>query len=126
MPPFRAPARSRPEARPPCWCAWEEGFYGEWVIPVPGTELARDENMRPDSTLEGLARLRPAFAEGGTVTAGNSSPLNDGAGALLLADEATAGAIGARPLARVVSRGAAAVDPDVFGIAPVEAANQAL
>jgi acetyl-CoA acetyltransferase family protein len=106
--------------------AWENGFYGEWVIPVPGTELERDENIRPDTTLERLGKLKPAFAEGGTVTAGNSSPLNDGAGALLLADEDVAEKIDAVPLARVVSRGAAAVDPDVFGIAPVEAANRAL
>src|SRR5207248_5999509 len=67
--------------------AWEDGFYPEWVIPVPGTELERDENMRPDTTLEKLSKLKPAFAEEGTVTAGNSSPLNDGAGAALLADE---------------------------------------
>ena len=106
--------------------AWENGFYENWVIPVPGTELDRDENIRPDTTLEKLAKLKPAFVEGGTVTAGNSSPLNDGAGALLMADEAGAQATGAQPLARVVSRGAAAVDPDVFGIAPVQAANQAL
>ena len=106
--------------------AWENGFYGTWVIPLPDTELKRDENMRPDTTLEKLAKLKPAFAEGGTVTAGNSSPLNDGAGAMLLADEAGAHAVGRQPLARVLSRGAAAVDPDVFGIAPVEAANSAL
>jgi acetyl-CoA acetyltransferase family protein len=105
---------------------WESGFYGEWVVPVADTELDRDQNIRPDTSLERLAALKPAFAEDGTVTAGNSSPLNDGAGALLLADEGAAQAIGTAPLARVVSRGAAAVDPDVFGIAPVEAANQAL
>jgi acetyl-CoA acetyltransferase family protein len=105
---------------------WENGFYERWVVPVPNTELERDENMRPDTTLEKLAKLKPAFAEGGTVTAGNSSPLNDGAGALLMADEAGASSAGVRPLARVVSRGAAAVDPDVFGIAPVQAANIAL
>src|SRR5205807_10490461 len=73
-----------------------------------------------------LGSLRSAFVEGGTVTAGNSSPLSDGAGAMLIADEAGAGAAGREPLARIVSRGAAAVDPDVFGIAPVEAANAAL
>ncbi len=106
--------------------AWESGFYGRWVVPVPGTELERDENIRPDTTLQKLAKLRPAFAENGTVTAGNSSPLNDGAGALLMAGEDGANASGVQPLARVVSRGAAAVDPDVFGIAPVEAANRAL
>ena len=106
--------------------AWESGFYEQWVVPVAGTELERDENIRPDTTLEKLAKLRPAFAADGTVTAGNSSPLNDGAGAALIADEAGAHAIGREPLARIVSRGVAAVDPDVFGIAPVEAANTAL
>jgi acetyl-CoA acetyltransferase family protein len=106
--------------------AWEHGFYEQWVVPVPDTELERDENMRADTTLEKLARLKPAFVEDGTVTAGNSSPLNDGAGAALLADEAGAEAAGLEPLARIVSRGAAAVDPDVFGIAPVEAVNTAL
>ncbi len=105
---------------------WESGFYEEWVVPVPGTELERDENMRPDTSIERLARLTPAFAENGTVTAGNSSPLNDGAGALLIADAAGAEMIGREPLARIVSRGAAGADPDVFGIAPVEAAEVAL
>ncbi len=106
--------------------AWEAGFYSPWVVPVPGTELERDEGIRPDTSLEKLAALQPAFVEGGTVTAGNSSPLNDGAGALLLASAEGAGAAGREPIARVVSRGAAAVDPDVFGIAPVEAAEIAL
>jgi acetyl-CoA acetyltransferase family protein len=82
--------------------------------------------MRPDTTLEKLAKLKPAFAADGTVTAGNASSLNDGAGALLLADEAGAEAAGREPLARIVSRAAAAVDPDVFGLGPVEAANKAL
>jgi acetyl-CoA acetyltransferase family protein len=106
--------------------AWDAGFYGEWVVPVPGTELERDETVRPDTSLEKLAKLKPAFAKDGTVTAGNASPLNDGAGAMLLADEDGARAVGREPIARVVSRGVAAVDPDVFGIAPVEAANTAL
>jgi acetyl-CoA acetyltransferase family protein len=106
--------------------AWETGFYGEWVIPVPDTELERDENIRPDTSLETLAELQPAFVEGGTVTAGNSSPLNDGAGAALLVSEEGARIAGRDPIARIVSRGAAAVDPDVFGIAPVKAANVAL
>jgi acetyl-CoA acetyltransferase family protein len=105
---------------------WESGFYERWVVPVPGTEVERDENMRPDTSLERLAKLKPSFAEDGTVTAGNSSPLNDGAGALLMADEAGAQAMGREPLARVVSRGSAGADPDVFGIAPVAAAEQAL
>jgi acetyl-CoA acetyltransferase family protein len=102
--------------------AWNDGFYDDWVLPVPGTELERDENVRADTSLEKLGKLKPAFAEDGTVTAGNASPLNDGAGALVLADESYPG----EPLARVVSRATHAVDPDVFGIAPVEAANKAL
>jgi acetyl-CoA acetyltransferase family protein len=106
--------------------AWENGFYGEWVIPVPGTELERDENIRADTSLEKLGKLKPAFVEGGTVTAGNSSPLNDGAGAALIVSEEGARIAGRDPIARIVSRGAAAVDPDVFGIAPVKAANIAL
>jgi acetyl-CoA acetyltransferase family protein len=105
---------------------WESGFYEQWVVPVPETELERDENMRADTSLERLAKLKPSFAENGTVTAGNSSPLNDGAGSLLIADEEAAAAIGKAPLARIVARGAAGADPDVFGIAPVEAAERAL
>ncbi len=102
--------------------AWDAGFYDRWVVPVPGTDLERDENVRADTSLEKLAQLKPAFAADGTVTAGNASPLNDGAGALVLGDAAYPG----EPLARIVARGTHAVDPDVFGIAPVEAANKAL
>src|SRR4051812_29896404 len=107
--------------------AWASGFYDSWVVAVPETELERDETMRPDTTLEKLAKLKPAFVkDSGTVTAGNSSSLNDGAGAMLLADDDGVERLGAEPLARIVSRGAAAVDPDVFGLGPVEAANCAL
>jgi acetyl-CoA acetyltransferase family protein len=106
--------------------AWDAGFYDDWVVAVPGTELERDETLRPDTSLEQLAKLRPAFVADGTVTAGNSSSMNDGASALLLADEAGAAAAGREPLARVVARGVAGADPDVFGIAPVEAAERAL
>jgi acetyl-CoA acetyltransferase family protein len=106
--------------------AWESGFYDDWVVPVPETELERDEGIRPETTVEKLAELKPAFEDGGTVTAGNSSPLNDGAAAVLVGDQAAADAIGREPLARIVGRGVHAVDPDVFGIAPVEAVNRAL
>src|SRR4051794_24045172 len=106
--------------------AWDDGFYDSWVVPVPDTELERDETMRPDSSLEKLAKLKPAFVADGTVTAGNSSSLNDGAGAMLLASAEAVKRLGVQPLARVVSRGTAAVDPDVFGLGPVEAANTAL
>src|SRR3954452_16730518 len=106
--------------------AWDDGFYDAWVVPVPDTELERDETMRPDSSLEKLAKLKPAFVADGTVTAGNSSSLNDGAGAMLLASEGAVKRLGVQPLARVVSRGTAAVDPDVFRRGPVEASNTAL
>jgi acetyl-CoA acyltransferase len=105
--------------------AYEDGVMAE-VVPVPGVELERDEGIRADTSLEKLAKLKPAFVDDGTVTAGNSSPLNDGAAALLLGSEAAAQRIGSKPLARVVSRAVHGVDPDVFGIAPVEAVNQAL
>ncbi|MGD9736119.1 MAG: acetyl-CoA C-acyltransferase [Solirubrobacterales bacterium] len=105
--------------------AYDEGAMTE-VVPVPGVDLERDEGIRVDTSLEKLAKLKPAFVAGGTVTAGNSSPLNDGAAMLLLGDEAAGKRIGADPIARVVSRAAHGVDPDVFGIGPVEAANEAL
>ena len=94
--------------------------------PCPDTELTRDEGIRADTSLEKLAKLKPAFVKDGTVTAGNASPLNDGAAALLLASEEGAKRAGREPLARIAGRGTFAVDPDVFGIGPVEAANQAL
>jgi acetyl-CoA acetyltransferase family protein len=104
--------------------AWDAGVYANEVVAVPGVALERDEGIRADSSLTALAALKPAFRENGTVTAGNSSPLNDGAGALIIGSE-NAG-LDAAPLARIVSRGVAGNDPDVFGIAPVEAANRAL
>lgn len=104
--------------------AWNEGIYDDEVVSVPGVDLARDEGIRPDSSLESLGALKPAFRAEGTVTAGNSSPLNDGASALIIGSENAP--VNAEPLARIVSRGVAAVDPNVFGIAPVEAANRAL
>ena len=106
--------------------AWDAGFYDDWVVVVPGTALERDETLRPDSSLAALAKLKPAFAERGTVTAGNASPLTDGAAALWIGDEAAATVLGQEPLARIAGRGVAAVDPDIFGIGPVEAANRAL
>ena len=106
--------------------AWDEGFYDQWVLPVPDTELSRDEGVRPDSSLQALAKLKPAFLPEGTVTAGNASPLNDGAAALFVGGEGAAELLGQEPLARIAGRGISAVDPDVFGIGPVEAANRAL
>lgn len=102
--------------------AWDAGLYPE-VIPVPGTDLERDEGVRADASVESLAGLKPAFRTEGTVTAGNSSPLNDGASMVLVGSE---GAIDAEPLARITARAAFGNDPHSFGVAPVEAANRAL
>ena len=102
--------------------AWDAGLYPE-VVPVPGTDLERDEGVRADASVESLAGLTPAFRTEGTVTAGNSSPLNDGASMVLVGSE---GAIDTEPLARITARAAFGNDPHTFGIAPVEAANRAL
>lgn len=106
--------------------AWDEGFYDDLVTPAADTELTRDENIRPDSTPEKLAGLRPSFRKDGTITAGNASPLSDGASAVLLGSEAAADSIGAQPIARIAGRAAFALEPQLFGYAPVEAANKAL
>jgi acetyl-CoA acetyltransferase family protein len=106
--------------------AWTDGFYDDLVVPVAGVDLPRDEGIRPGSTAETLAGLRPAFRPDGTITAGNASPLNDGASAMVLGSESAADLLGRAPLARVAGRGAHALDPQDFAIAPVEAANKAL
>ncbi len=107
--------------------AWDTGFYDNLVVEVPGVALDRDESIRPDTSLEKLAVLKPVFRkDNGTVTAGNSSPLNDGASAVLLGSPAAEQLVGLPPLARIAGRGAAANDPRYFGFAPVEAANAAL
>jgi acetyl-CoA acyltransferase len=106
--------------------AWEDGFYDDLVVPVDGTDLTRDEGIRPGSTPESLGGLKPVFRTDGTITAGNASPLSDGASAVLLGSEAAADRIGTTPLARVAGRAAYALEPQAFGYAPVEAANAAL
>ena len=107
--------------------AWDAGFYDDQVVSVPGVELTRDESIRPDTTVERLAALKPAFrTENGTVTAGNSSPLNDGASAALLGSADAAELLGLDPMARIAGRGASAGEPQYFGYAPVDAANRAL
>ncbi|WP_076262035.1 thiolase family protein [Intrasporangium flavum] len=106
--------------------AWEDGFYDDLVVPVEGTGLTRDEGIRPGSSVETLATLTPSFRPDGTITAGNASPLSDGASAVLLGSEAAAEVIGTAPLARIAGRGAFALTPQEFGYAPVEAAGRAL
>lgn len=108
--------------------AWTSGFYADQVVGVPGVALDRDESIRPETTVEKLAGLKPSFRspEAGTVTAGNASPLNDGASAVLLGSANADALTGLSPIARIAGRGAAANDPQFFGFAPVEAANLAL
>jgi acetyl-CoA acyltransferase len=106
--------------------AWDDGFYDDLVVPVDGVDLARDEGIRSDTSVESLAGLRPVFRPDGTITAGNASPLSDGASGVLLGSGAAAGSIGLEPLARVAGRAAYALEPQLFGYAPVEAANAAL
>jgi len=112
--------------------AQERGFYARHLVPVE-TRVGKttvlvdsDESPRADASLESLARLRPAFRDGGTVTAGNSSSINDGAGAALLASGAACERWGLRPIARVVGAATAGVDPSVMGIGPVPATRKAL
>jgi acetyl-CoA acyltransferase len=102
--------------------AWDDGFYDDLVLAVDG--VTRDEGVRPDASAESLAALRPAFRPDGTITAGNASPLNDGAAALLIGSENAD--LGVAPLARIAGRGVMALEPQRFGIAPVEAAGRAL
>ena len=106
--------------------AWDEGFYDDLVVPVPGVDLSRDESIRSDSTPDSLARLKPSFRADGTITAGNASPLNDGASALIIANADAAASLGVDPFARIAGRGSYALEPHRFGLAPVEAAERAL
>ncbi len=100
--------------------AWDRGAFDDEVVRVIDIDLERDENIRADTTLEKLAALKPVFRKDGRVTAGNSSPMNDGASAVLLTSEED------QPLARIASRATSAVDPPLYGIGPVEAAEKAL
>lgn len=108
------------------------GRFDDQIVPVPRTKangagvVDRDEHPRPDTSMAGLARLRPAFREGGTVTAGNASGINDGAAAMVVVEAERARAAGVRPLARVISTAVAGVDPSVMGMGPVPATREAL
>lgn len=107
--------------------AWREGAYDAEVVPLPGVDLARDECIRDATSPQALAKLKPAFRTvGGTVTAGNSSPLNDGAAALLLCDEEGLRETGREPLARVRASAVTGIEPDLYGLGPVEAVRRAL
>jgi acetyl-CoA acetyltransferase family protein len=104
--------------------AAEAGVFDEQIVPVG--DVVRDEHPRPDTSLEKLAKLKPAFREGGTVTAGNSSGINDGAAALVIASEEKARALGIEPLGTFVGSAVAGVDPRVMGIGPIPAVRKLL
>jgi 3-oxoadipyl-CoA thiolase len=113
--------------------AIESGRFAEEIVPVvipqrKGDPLvvSKDEHPRPDTTLEGLTRLKPAFRKDGTVTAGNASGINDGAAAVLLMSAERASEMGIRPLARVVASAAAGVEPRTMGLGPIPATRKAL
>ncbi len=113
--------------------AIEAGVFDDQIVPVEVPQkkgapivVSRDEHPRADTSLEALGRLRPAFREGGSVTAGNSSGINDGAAATLVVEAGRARELGLKPLARVVSTAVAGVDPAIMGIGPVPASHKAL
>ncbi len=108
--------------------AADEGRFAREIVPVPTRSglVERDEGPRRDTSLEKLAALRPVFRQGGTVTAGNSSSINDGAAALLLSSAEYARAHGLRPMARIVATAVAGVEPRIMGIGPVPATEKAL
>jgi acetyl-CoA acetyltransferase family protein len=113
--------------------AIEAGRFDDQIVPIPVPQrkgesitITRDEHPRADSSTEALGRLRPAFRDGGSVTAGNSSGINDGASAVLLVEAGRARELGLRPMARVVSTAVAGVDPAIMGIGPVPATRKAL
>ena len=120
--------------------AWSEGAFDGQIVPVPvecvswkgaeksssTSEFSRDELPRPETTLEGLAKLKPAFKVNGTVTAGNASPYSDGAAAVLLMSADRAKELGLEPLARFITFATAGVDPDIMGVGPIKAVPKAL
>jgi acetyl-CoA C-acetyltransferase len=107
----------------------EDGYFDREIVPVTlpdGTEVAKDDGPRANSTLEKLAELEPAFQEGGKVTAGNSCPLNDGAAAVLVMSDSKASELGLRPRARIVTAATAAIEPEYMGVAPIGAIRKVL
>lgn len=112
--------------------AREAGIYAEEIVPVEVKKrrdtvvVSEDEHIKPEATVEGLAKLRPAFKKDGSVTAGNASGINDGAASLIIASEEAVKKYGLKPIARIVSSGTVGVDPTIMGIGPVPAIRQAL
>jgi acetyl-CoA acetyltransferase family protein len=104
--------------------AWDKGLHDDYVFAVEG--VTRDESIRADTSREKLARLKPAFSRDGTVTAGNASPVNDGAIAVLVGSPSIVDSLGVRPLGRIVASATVGVEPHLFSTAPVPAIRKAL
>ncbi|MGZ4415924.1 MAG: acetyl-CoA C-acyltransferase [Gaiellaceae bacterium] len=104
--------------------AQESGFFEREITPWDG--VAKDDGPRPDSTLEKLSQLEPAFKPGGKVTAGNSCPLNDGAAAVVVTSDTRARELGITPLARIIASSVSGVAPEIMGVGPIEAVRKAL
>ncbi len=105
------------------------GFFEREIIPVTladGTVVTKDDGPRPDTTVEVLSQLKPVFRQGGTITAGNACPLNDGAAAVVVMSDTKAAELGITPLARIVASGVSALDPEIMGLGPIEACRQTL
>jgi acetyl-CoA C-acetyltransferase len=105
------------------------GFFEREIIPVTledGTVVSKDDGPRAGTTVEGLSQLKPVFREGGTITAGNACPLNDGAAAVVVMSDTRAQQLGITPLARIVASGVSALDPEIMGLGPIEACRQTL
>jgi acetyl-CoA C-acetyltransferase len=109
--------------------ARDDGFFDREIVPVPlpnGELFTKDDGPRAGTTVEVLANLQPAFRENGRVTAGNACPLNDGAAAVVVMSDTRAKELGLTPLARIVSTGVTALEPEIMGLGPIEASKQAL
>jgi len=107
----------------------ENGFFSREIIPVTlpdGTVVSKDDGPRAGTTLEKLSQLQPVFREGGSVTAGNACPLNDGAAAAVVMSDTKAKELGLKPLARIVASGVSGLNPEIMGLGPIEAVRQAL
>jgi acetyl-CoA C-acetyltransferase len=105
------------------------GFFEREIVPVPlpnGSTMTRDDGPRPNTTPEVLAGLKPAFREDGLITAGNACPLNDGAAAVVVMSDSRAAELGVKPLAKIVSTGLSALEPEIMGLGPIDASRQAL
>jgi len=107
----------------------DNGFFSRKIIPVTlpdGTVISKDDGPRAGTTLEKLSSLAPVFREGGSVTAGNACPLNDGAAAVVVMSDTRAKELGLKPLARIVASGVSGINPEIMGLGPIEACRQAL